>query len=156
MRFRPLQILPQAQLRTMKATRTTVPRPAWFILIFFSLFGFIGLTLLIFLWFGSMDAMGDPPLIFKLVGSFISLGFMAMGFGMPVTAILAWARGEIPKDDEDEIESDGGSAKAASGYRCPHCAAGLGEAAEVSPSGDVKCSYCNKWMEHPSRGRLTN
>jgi hypothetical protein len=129
----------------MNMRKGKVPRPAWFILIFFSIFGFIGLTLLIFLWFGSGDGFGDPPLIFKLVGSFISLGFMAMGFGMPITAILAWSKGEIVAEEEAGVETADGAKASPAGYRCPHCAAGLGAQQEVSPSGDVKCGYCNKW-----------
>ncbi|HVE59795.1 MAG TPA: hypothetical protein VNB22_23485 [Pyrinomonadaceae bacterium] len=31
-------------------------------------------------------------------------------------------------------------------YQCKNCGAALGEKADVSPSGDVKCSYCNKWF----------
>lgn len=31
-------------------------------------------------------------------------------------------------------------------YECEHCGAGLGKNADVSPSGDVKCQYCNKWF----------
>ena len=128
----------------MKAPKTPVPRPAWFILFFFSIFGFVGLTLLIFLWFGSDRDFGRPPLIFKLVGSFISLGFMAMGFGLPITAILAWARGETAAEAGGEVDAVE-AATIPAGYRCPHCAAGLGPAQEVSPSGDVKCGYCSKW-----------
>ena len=32
------------------------------------------------------------------------------------------------------------------GYKCEHCGAGLDEKADVSPSGDVKCTYCKKWF----------
>lgn len=129
----------------MNAPKTSVPRPAWFILIFISIFGFIGLTLLIFLWFGSDSDFGRPPLIARLIGSFIALGFMAMGFGLPITAILAWARGEVPAEVGDAAPPDEVMQSSPAGYRCPHCAAGLGAQQEVSPSGDVKCGYCNKW-----------
>lgn len=129
----------------MKAKTRNIPRPAWFILIFISLFGFIGLTLLIFLWFGSDSDFGRPPLIARLIGSFVALGFMAMGFGMPISAILAWSRGETVAREDAVDELAEGAKPAPAGYRCPHCAAGLGAQQEVSPSGDVKCGYCNKW-----------
>jgi hypothetical protein len=32
------------------------------------------------------------------------------------------------------------------GYTCPACGARLGEAADVSPKGDVKCGYCRQWF----------
>ncbi len=129
----------------MKTPKTSVPRPAWFILIFVSLFGFIGLTLLIFLWFGSDSDFGRPPLIARLIGSFVAIGFMAMGFGMPISAILAWSKGEIVAEVGAGPDTVDGAKPAPAGYRCPHCAAGLGPQQEVSPSGDVKCGYCNKW-----------
>lgn len=129
----------------MKTPKTSVPRPAWFALIFVSIFGFIGLTLLIFLWFGSDSDFGRPPLIARLIGSFVAIGFMAMGFGMPISAILAWSRGEIAAEGESGPDTVEGAKPAPVGYRCPHCAAGLGSKQEVSPSGDVKCGYCNKW-----------
>jgi hypothetical protein len=31
-------------------------------------------------------------------------------------------------------------------YECDHCGAAIGEGAEVSPHGDIMCSYCNKWF----------
>jgi len=30
-------------------------------------------------------------------------------------------------------------------YECDQCGATLGDNADVSPSGDFKCGYCNKW-----------
>ncbi|MFT7620024.1 MAG: DNA-directed RNA polymerase subunit RPC12/RpoP [Planctomycetota bacterium] len=32
------------------------------------------------------------------------------------------------------------------GYNCSNCGAGLPPGADVSPSGDVKCTYCNMWF----------
>jgi uncharacterized Zn finger protein (UPF0148 family) len=31
-------------------------------------------------------------------------------------------------------------------YVCPHCAAPLQGKVDVSPSGDVKCPFCNSWF----------
>jgi hypothetical protein len=77
-------------------------------------------------------------LIFKVVASFIAIAFMAMGFGVPLTALKA--RNLLNAAQS----SDAPDAPPVQGYKCPNCGAGLGQQ-EVSPSGDVKCSYCHKW-----------
>lgn len=38
------------------------------------------------------------------------------------------------------------------GYDCPSCGAALGKEADVSPSGDVKCGYCERWFNIHSAG----
>ncbi|MGB6221859.1 hypothetical protein [Haloferula sp.] len=110
-------------------------KPPLFVMVFFSIFGFIGIALLVFLW-GSGDGFHDPPLVFKVFGSFIALGFMAVGFGAPISAMK---KGK---------EVDGGrtppNPEASGGYACPNCGANV-KNAEVSPSGDVKCPYCIGW-----------
>ena len=35
--------------------------------------------------------------------------------------------------------------KATGNHNCPHCGAGLDANTEISPSGDFKCAYCQKW-----------
>ena len=47
-----------------------------FMLIFISMFGFIGVAVLIFLWAPSSDGFGAPPLFFRVFGSFIALAFI--------------------------------------------------------------------------------
>ena len=107
-------------------------------MIFISMFGFIGLAVLIFVWSGPGDF---PPLIFRLVASFIAIAFMAMGFGTPITEIMRRARAT---EDRSAIELVEPTEPPRKGYQCPNCGAGLGNQ-EVSPSGDVKCTYCQKW-----------
>lgn len=126
----------------MNTPKPPLPRPPIFMLIFMSMFGFIGLALLIFVW----SQAGDfPPLIFKLVASFIAIAFMAMGFGAPITMLKV--RSESSSTNPPEIPT-GPPAK---GYKCPNCGAGLG-AQEVSPGGDVKCSHCQQWWNiHAAR-----
>lgn len=111
------------------------PKPPLFMLLFFSIFGFIGIAVLVFLW-GSGDGFHSPPLIFKVFGSFIALGFMAMGFGVPLSAIRKSKR----------LSEGGGVNRTVNPgtYGCPNCGANVKDA-EVSPSGDVKCPYCNGW-----------
>ena len=108
-------------------------RPPIFVLLFFSVFGFVGLTVLVFLW-ASGDGFGSPPLFFKIVGSFIAICFMLMGFGLPLSALRKGNRagtGSTPVPDPGS-------------YTCPSCGGNVKDA-EVSPSGDVKCPYCNGW-----------
>jgi DNA-directed RNA polymerase subunit RPC12/RpoP len=115
----------------------------FFFLAFFGLFGCVGVAVLIFLWSPSHSFSG-PPLIFKVVGSFIAMMFMVMGFGMPISAIKASRARKDARPAETEVGTSAGTQPTA-GYRCPQCGAGLGHEQEVSPSGDVKCIYCKRW-----------
>ena len=112
------------------------PRPPLFALFFISIFGFVGVAVLIFLW-GSGDGMHAPPLFFKVFASFIALGFIAMGFGLPLAAIKLSKTSR--KAGKQPVKSIGDS-----DYDCPNCGANVQDA-EVSPSGDVKCPYCKGW-----------
>ena len=113
-------------------------RPPIFVLIFFSIFGFIGITILVSLWTAS--GFGAPPTVFKIFGSFIALAFIAMGFGVPLSALRKGeARFSMPNINAASVEKPKGSI-----YDCPNCGANVGKV-EVSPSGDLKCSYCNEW-----------
>jgi predicted RNA-binding Zn-ribbon protein involved in translation (DUF1610 family) len=38
------------------------------------------------------------------------------------------------------------------GYDCPNCGEALGKEADVLPSGDVKCGYCERWFNIHSEG----
>jgi hypothetical protein len=89
----------------------------------------------VFLW-GSGSGFDSPPLFAKVFGSFIALGFMAMGFGVPLSAIKKSK--ELSKDDGAPLKGEPGS------YGCPNCGGNVKDA-EVSPSGDLKCPYCNSW-----------
>lgn len=104
-------------------------------LIFFSIFGFIGIAVLVFLW-GSKGGFHSPPLVFKVFGSFIALAFMAMGFGVPLSAIRKSKSSGSVTGPEPTGEPGG--------YGCPNCGGNVKDA-EVSPSGDLKCPYCNGW-----------
>jgi len=127
----------------MNTPKPPLPRPPLFMLIFMSMFGFIGLALLIFVWSGDRDF---PPLIFKVVASFIAIAFMAMGFGAPITMLKV--RSDLSSPSAPEVPTE----PPVTGYKCPNCGAGLGQQ-EVSPSGDVKCSYCHKWWNIHAAGR---
>lgn len=47
-------------------------------------FGFIGLTICVFLWFAPFGEFGSPPLFFRVFGTLITCVFMLMGFGTAI------------------------------------------------------------------------
>lgn len=114
-------------------------RPPTFILLFTSIFGFIGIAIIVFLWSGE-DGFGGAPLFFKVFGSLIALGFVAMGFGLPLS-ILRRGR-EVEKPTATGLQPPPPAPP--TNLACPNCGANVGQA-EVSPSGDVKCTYCHGW-----------
>jgi len=121
----------------MNTPKPPLPRPPLFGLIFLSMFGFIGLGMLVFIW---SQPSNFPPLFFKFVASCIAIAFMAMGFGGP----LSMLKDREPLNSTPSDTEGSEDAPPVKGYKCPNCGAGLGEQ-EVSPSGDVKCNYCLKW-----------
>lgn len=125
--------------------------------VFGAVFAGIGLTVLGFLWGAPWNEFGSPPLFFRIFGSFIAIAFVAVGGMTLVGAITGRMPGtRIPDpgvdplgDEEgagDELSDSGDGRPARGGYACPRCGGPLGPAADVSPSGDVKCGYCNTWF----------
>ena len=133
--------------------------------IVFGVFGFafagIGITILGFLWLTPFDQFGSPPLFFRIVGSFIALVFVAMGRTTFVAAILG-KRLQPSGADFDQFNAtkmeDAANAPAAPlspfNYCCSNCGAKLGKESDVSPLGDVKCTFCNQWfnIHRPASG----
>jgi len=105
--------------------------------VFGTIFCAVGVVFLGFLW--TAQGFDAPPLLFRVVGSLISFGFIAMGGTLAATAF----KGQPPPSGSADVQS---SAAAGPGYACPACGARLGEDADVSPKGDVKCGYCRKWF----------
>lgn len=111
----------------------------------------IGLTVLFFAWTGGM---GNPPLFFKVFASFIALGFVSFGVMCFVGPSLFKGQSQnLLNQARDLAESLGEQQKSLSddappqvSYSCPNCGSDIGEKAEVSPSGDVKCEYCKRWF----------
>lgn len=126
----------------------------------------IGMTVLIFLWSAPFGAFHSPPLFFRVFGSFIALAFVMTGVGIFVGAgkigdprLMAEKLKEMQKElaaDHPEAGSTSSETtetdKPKVGYDCPNCGAALGKEADVSPSGDVKCGYCERWFNIHSEG----
>ena len=102
------------------------------------IFGAVGLLVIVSLW--TAEGFGAPPLFFKLFGSLIGSVFVLVG--------VAGALGLQPKATPTESirGASRGGRQGAAQLTCTNCGAALGEGADVSPSGDVKCTYCQRWF----------
>jgi len=111
-------------------------------------FGAIGVTVAVSLWSEPADAFGAPPLFFRIFGTLIASVFMLVGFSGAYlgfagrarpqrAARRSWGRGRAPRPASPDGQR---------GYTCPNCDAALKSKADVSPSGDVRCSYCDRWF----------
>jgi len=108
-----------------------------------AVFGFvffaIGLLVIGSLW--TAHGFGEPPLFFKLFGSLIALCFVCVGGTVCVTSL----KGQ-PMSSGRVTAAEQAPGTSGTGYVCPACGARLGQEADVSPRGDVKCGYCRKWF----------
>ena len=104
-------------------------------------FAGLGLTVLISVWAKPFGEFGSPPLFFRVFASFIALVFVAVG-GIGARSSLRYRPPPLPQAGAAAPSE----AKPVAGYVCPHCGAPLGDRVEVSPSGDVKCSFCGRWF----------
>jgi hypothetical protein len=107
-------------------------------LVFGFVFAAIGVSVIFHLWTAS--GFGAPPLFFKVFGTLVAIPFLAVG-GTLFTAAL---RGQSPTSRGPG--SSPSPPHPGTGYTCPGCGNRLGEEADVSPKGDVKCGYCRRWF----------
>lgn len=109
-----------------------------------------GISVLVFLWAQPFGGFGSPPLFFRIIGSLISLAFIAMGGTGCYAAVTG--RGVAGRLRPGGFRRSGGRQGAPGGrpsgstYECPQCGAPLSQGADVSPSGDVRCGHCNAWF----------
>ncbi len=109
----------------------------------FGIFGVIGVTIMYSLWFGFVDGFGEPPVFFKIFGSLIASVFCVVGFRVALFG---------PQGLQKETQRHGTEAprrpqrEGSDGYTCPHCQGGLKSQSSVSPGGDVKCAFCDRWF----------
>ena len=108
--------------------------------VFGLVFAAIGLTVIVFLWSSGSDDFHSPPLFFKIFGSLIAVVFVLVGGTLGVSALRGKSSLVSPAAGAPVTPQPAG------GYQCPQCAAPLGPNADVSPSGDVKCSFCGRWF----------
>ena len=112
-----------------------------------AVFGFaflgIGLTVIISLWAAPFGDFMSPPLFFRVFGSFIALVFVVVGGTIGWLAIFATAPVGVPSTPSDRSTGQG---HRVANYTCPKCGAPLGDRADVSPSGDAKCTHCGGWF----------
>ena len=109
-------------------------------------FGAIGLLVIVSLW--TAEGFGAPPLFFKLFGSLIGSVFVLVGVAgalglQPKATPTEPIRGASPGGLQADREA---GRQGAAQLACTNCGAALGEGADVSPSGDVKCTYCQRWF----------
>lgn len=116
------------------------------------IFAGVGVVVIGSLWFAE-DGFGSPPLIVRLIGSFIALGFIVMGGTVAASSFLAGNVLEKVQHTMREANqhiaaraAPDSSTAPPRGYTCPHCGGGLGEKADVSPMGDTKCGFCGRWF----------
>ena len=83
-------------------------------------------------------AAGGPPLPFLAVGVLVCAAFVFLGITVAIGR--SHRRGFTPPPSVNPDLSAPGA------YACPSCGAALGKDADVSPHGDVRCAYCERWF----------
>jgi len=73
---------------------------------------------------------------------------VAVGFGFQIVASRK-VFGTVHRVLDQALKEDAANKTAAQAtdrdYSCDHCGATLTDGAEVSPSGDFRCQYCDNW-----------
>ena len=125
------------------------PGPRFLGVVFGLVFAGIGLTVLGFMWFTPRHEFGAPPLFFRVFASFIAIPFVAIGGTLAYKSITGKSlpvRLPQPTAHTHGTDPTQPAPPAGAAYRCPRCGAPLGKEADVSPSGDAKCAFCNTWF----------
>ena len=110
----------------------------------------IALTVLVFVWSPPYSGFGAPPLFFRVFASFIAFGFLLIGGGLlfgnldPRSRLRSLV--EETRRLQDELHNSSPASGLVGNYSCSSCGAPLGDTADVSPHGDVKCAHCGRWF----------
>lgn len=109
------------------------------------IFGLIGVVVIVHTW--TERGFGEPPLFFKLFFTLVASVFVLVGIGGVVGKGLRADPGGAGRDGPRSPDrSAGPGARAGLDLKCDHCGATLGAEADISPSGDVRCGYCQRWF----------
>ena len=85
------------------------------------------------------------PVIFIVMFITIFLSFISTAFfGAALTKKFFKSFGSFEKDFFNSFQNM--KKRKSQNYKCSNCGAGVGSQADVSPSGDVKCKYCDRWF----------
>ncbi|MFT7680359.1 MAG: hypothetical protein ACI8QC_004365 [Planctomycetota bacterium] len=106
------------------------------------IFGVIGIGVIFSMWTWE-DDWTAPPTIFKVFASLIASVFCVVGFG---GAFFGPKFARSGRSGRRRGRKRRRHQSRGDGYTCPHCQGGLESQVEVSPSGDVKCAFCERWF----------
>jgi DNA-directed RNA polymerase subunit RPC12/RpoP len=106
----------------------------------------IGLVVIGSLWTAPFGAFGSPPLVSRLFGTLIAVAFVAMGGGIAVASFLGRQTGNAAGSTASSSPPPASPSPSSSAYLCSKCGAPLADKVDVSPHGDVKCTYCGAWF----------
>ncbi len=137
--------LSRRPLMAGQASRGARFMQALFMVIFMGIFMGAGLTVLVHVWSATQFGIQSIPVFFRLFASFIALAFVLIGLRGVIAALSGMSphRGSAYRTDSKSAPR---IRKRKTSYVCRHCGATLESGADVSPSGDVKCSYCDSWF----------
>lgn len=114
--------------------------PRLLALVFGLAFAGIGITVITTLW--ADRGFHQPPLAIRIIATLIALPFVAAGGTLCANALR-----RPPSASGDTWPAEPGDHPSpAPRYTCPGCGHRLGDQADVSPRGDVKCLYCRRWF----------
>jgi hypothetical protein len=136
--------------RLPRSPQINPPAPFRILLGIFGLvFAGAGICVLGLIWGDRFDFV---PVFAKLFGSLIACALLAFGGFMVFSAVAAGKVSFTPIATIPTTgESGKGSTTSPGRYVCPNCGAALGEKADVSPMGDVKCAHCGRWFNVHNR-----
>ncbi|MCF7974246.1 MAG: hypothetical protein K9N55_10555 [Phycisphaerae bacterium] len=102
---------------------------------------FLGVPIAMISMLWSHDGFGGPPIAMKIAGSLICGAVGFAGLFMMFTAIFGKAASRHNAVNRSQLTTS-----KTHEYKCTNCGAGIGVDSDISPSGDIKCQFCNSWF----------